>query len=144
MKCRFLTEKEINPKTAPADLLKESFKKLKPNGEPYREKDGTERRFVPAGTVYETPRAAFFVLNGDAEPADLECEAAVCKTPEELKDLQHRQRRLSAGIRPEDFPLFDAGVIVGYEADGETYKPGPNWDEYQAKQAAEAAKDDLD
>jgi hypothetical protein len=35
---------------------------------------------------------------------------------------------LNAGIHPDDFPLFDAGIITGYLPDG-NYKPGPNWDQ---------------
>ena len=39
---------------------------------------------------------------------------------------QHAQRRLQAGIELDDWPLYDAGKITGYAADG-SYIKGPNW-----------------
>ena len=44
----------------------------------------------------------------------------------QYREAQHASIRLAAGIHPDDFPLYDAGVIVGYNPDG-TYMPGPNW-----------------
>ena len=68
------------------------------------------------------------VRMGIAEAVDEECRLAASMTGEQLRQAQHAARRLSAGIHPDDFALYDAGVIVGYNGDG-TYKPGPNWDQ---------------
>lgn len=68
------------------------------------------------------------VKMGVAEAADEECEQAVSMTTQQLRQAQHAARRLSAGIHPEDFGLYDAGIITGYTPDGQ-YQPGPNWDQ---------------
>lgn len=97
--------------------------------------------FWPAGTEYETPQAAFFVRQGMATPADFECQIACGVKPEEMPALQHAYQRQAKGILQQDWELFDAGYIVGYEQDG-SYMPGPKWAEYQTKLAAEQAADD--
>jgi hypothetical protein len=44
---------------------------------------------------------------------------------------------------PDDRELFRAGVILGYDGKSQ-YKPGPNWDAYQAaKTANENNEDDI-
>ena len=68
------------------------------------------------------------VRMGVAEAVDEECQQAVSMTTEQLRQAQHAARRLSAGIHPEDFALYDAGIITGYTPDGQ-YQPGPNWDQ---------------
>lgn len=68
------------------------------------------------------------VRMGIAEAVDEECRLAASMNGEQLRQAQHAAKRLSAGIHPDDFALYDAGVIVGYNGDG-TYKPGPNWDQ---------------
>jgi hypothetical protein len=42
---------------------------------------------------------------------------------------QRAQRRASAGIHPEDFDAFDAGVMSGYYPDGQPI-PGPSASNY--------------
>ena len=74
----------------------------------------------PAGTILENPDAYKLVQMGVAEPADDECEQAHGMTPDEL--------RTSKGIVPEDYELFEQGVIAGYDANGD-YVPGQNWRE---------------
>ncbi len=81
---------------------------------------------MPIGTVIEDPQAFMLVRMGVAEPADEECERAHGMTPEQLAEARRVYPRTEAGIHPEDFELWDAGVIVGYNPDG-SYKPGPNW-----------------
>lgn len=101
--------------------------------------------YFPAGTVYESPLAWKFCLNGEALPHDDECRKACGATDAELEQAQHCRRRLEAGIEPKDWPLYDAGVITGYDSD-EQPVPGPKWDEYQAAlraaQASEEQEDD--
>ncbi len=96
--------------------------------------------YFPSGTEYEHANAPFFVRQGMADPADDECAEAADLSAEQRTQLQHKYRRLAAGILREDFELFDSGVIVGYEQDG-SYKHGPNWAAYQEAQAAEAFPD---
>lgn len=81
---------------------------------------------MPIGTVIEDPQAYMLVRMGVAEPADAECEAAHGLTADQLAEARRVYPRTEAGIAPEDFELWDAGVIVGYNPDG-SYKPGPNW-----------------
>lgn len=97
--------------------------------------------YWPAGTEYETQKAAFFVRQGMAEPADEECAVAAAMTDDEKRKVQHAYRRQALGIIPKDWKLFDAGYIAGYDSDGE-YLPGPKWDEYQEQLAAEADEED--
>ena len=81
---------------------------------------------MPQGTEIDHPDAYMLVRMGVAVPADAECEQAHGCTPERLADAQRVYPRTEAGIQPEDFHLWDAGVIVGYNPDG-SYKPGANW-----------------
>lgn len=102
---------------------------------------------LPKGTIVEDPgEAVFRCQTGQAAPYDEECATACGMTPPQLIRAQRLCLSALAGIRDErDQALFMAGVIDGYE-DGTTdekpiYKPGKNWDKYQAalksKQEAE-------
>ena len=82
-------------------------------------------RKVPAGTEIEHPDAFKLVRRGAAEPADEECAEAAGMTEYQMAVAQHAQRRTAAGIHPEDFEAFDAGLMVGYYPDGR-HVPGPN------------------
>lgn len=83
-------------------------------------------RYWPAGAIVDNPRAFRLVQNGVAEPADEECEVRVSMTAEELAEAQQAQRRVAAGIHPEDYEAFDAGLMAGYDEDGH-HVPGPNF-----------------
>ncbi len=99
--------------------------------------------YFPAGTEFEHDVLGF-IARGQAEPSDQEAINGCNLTPDELKKRQHAYRRISAGISPDDYTLFDNGIILGYNLDG-TYKPGPNWAEYQkAAKAIPQAKDGED
>jgi len=131
MKARLLDEREIQeffPGTmrplAPPELVKQCVRR---NG----------RLYAPAGTVIDDPQCFFIVLLGQAEAFDEECALRTNCPPDVLEERLHAARRLAAGIEHEDFALFDAGYISGYDAAGK-YRPGPNWAEYQAKLAQEA------
>ena len=84
--------------------------------------------FWERGAILQRPDCYMLVRMGVAEPADEECEQWAGMTGQQRQQAQHAARRLSAGIHPEDFGLFDAGIILGYNPDG-TYKPGPNFDQ---------------
>lgn len=82
------------------------------------------------GTVLDHPQAYRLVQQGCAIPADEECRAKAGLSDEEIAVRQQHYERLSRGIDPEDYDLYDAGVIAGYdEEDTEHhgYKPGQNW-----------------
>ena len=115
MKCQFACDVEVNRDSLP----KEAVRLVAKRG---------DVDIFPKGTVYETPHALTFVLNGMADPADDECQAACTKSAEELAELKHRHNRIEAGILQDDIPLFDAGYISGYLPNGD-YKPGEKWQE---------------
>lgn len=129
MRCRFLLDMPINRKTAPPEFLAVAFE---------RHVGNQSLTMIPDGTEYEHPRAWWFVRQGCAEAVDVECHRQANRTAEELAAARHAYRRTLAGIHPDDFPLYDAGYIVGYDMQ-RNYLPGPNWEEYQAKLAAEQA-----
>ncbi len=126
MKARLLYEKEVmefEPSTgkrlAPVDLVKRCVRRGK-------------HLFAPVGTIIDDPNAYRIVLMGQAEAVDEECIEQTACSPEEMKARLHAAKRLMAGIEQSDYELFDAGVIVGYDASG-NYLPGPNWDEKVAR-----------
>ena len=79
----------------------------------------------PIGTILESPNCWKLVRMGAAICADEECEQRVNMTDRELATVQHAQRRVRAGIHPEDYDAFDAGEMTGYYPDG-SFIPGPN------------------
>lgn len=84
--------------------------------------------FWRLGAILERPDSYMLVRLGVAEPADEECQIAASMTTAQRAAAQHASRRLAAGIHPEDFGLYDAEIITGYNPDG-TFKPGPNFDQ---------------
>lgn len=136
MKCRFVIDVDVELASMPSEMRRHVlYRDVKTN------RGVKQLPYWPAGTEYETPQAAFFVRQGMAVPADFECQMACGIKLEEMPALQHAYQRQAKGILQQDWELFDAGYIVGYEPDG-GYTPGPKWDEYQAKLAAEDADDD--
>lgn len=138
MKCRLLLEREVlefhpgtKEKLAPDEYVAQCVRR-----------DG--RLFAPAGAIVDGPDCFWIVLMGQAEPADDECAERCKQTIEERAAALKAAARLNAGIAPEDFKLFDDGVIVGYDAAG-AYRPGPNWEAYQAslKTAKPTESDDI-
>ena len=84
--------------------------------------DGT----MPIGTVVsDTQDVLLWVRMGIAEPADEECAAQQNQTPEQWQAACRAYDKVSAGIIPEDYAAFDAGLLLGYYADGSPI-PGPN------------------
>ena len=68
MKCRFLDDVDVNPQTSPQMQRFVRLRKMQAMGG-----RTVDIPYWPAGTEYEHPKAAFFVLQGMAEPADEEC-----------------------------------------------------------------------
>jgi hypothetical protein len=83
--------------------------------------------FWKNGAIMDYPDSFMLVRMGAAIPADNACAERAGMTPEQMAVAKHAYGRLVAGIMPEDFGLYDAGVVAGYENDG-SFKPGPNWD----------------
>lgn len=133
MQAKYLKEMEVIPQGAPKALLDQCVERPERSG----------RWFGPAGTLVDHPDCWRLVLMGVAEAADDECRAMTQQTADQLAQIQHAAARLSAGIAPEDFHLFDAKYIAGYNADG-SYKPGENWAEYEKIQTEQKAKQDED
>lgn len=134
MKCVFVTDVDVNPKTLSTEnKAKVRFRNNTVAGV------ASSIPYFPKGTEYEHKLAHMFVRKGCAAPADEECHAACGMTPEQLAQAQHLYKRNAAGIRPEDFKLFDDGVILGYEQNGE-YIHGPCWDAYQQSRQASQGK----
>ena len=91
--------------------------------------------FWKNGAVIDFPDCWRLVQMGCAVPADDECARKANRNVRQMAEAKKAYDRVQAGIHPDDFELFDAGVIAGYEGNGD-YKPGPNWDRHHAEQAA--------
>lgn len=128
---------EVHRLGGPMDAV--VFKEVKRNGRMQ------QVPFWKKGATLETTEAYRLVQMGVAEPADEECEKLACRTPEELNLAKRAYERVSRGIDPKDYDLFDGLVIEGYNPDG-SYKPGPNWHKYEEakRQESEAQEDDED
>lgn len=88
-----------------------------------RLKNGT---VVPAGTVYDHPKAYELVQNGDGIPADDECREACGLTDEQIAHAIRQKDAVAAAIHPDDYPAYFRGELLGYNPDG-SWIPGPNY-----------------
>jgi len=79
----------------------------------------------PNGTLIDHPDAWKLVRMGVAEPVDEECIAKADRTPEQLAAAQAAYPRVAAGIHPDDYDAYNAGLMTGYNPDG-SWIPGPN------------------
>jgi hypothetical protein len=79
---------------------------------------------LPVGTIIDHPLAYVHLMDGSAEPADEEAEKYRL-TPERQQQALHIRERTQAGIHPDDFADYEAGIMIGYDPDGEPI-PGPN------------------
>ncbi len=94
---------------------------------------GQQRHKHQAGTVIDHPSAYKLVRLGVAVPADDECKALADPTPEQQEKALFLYNRTAAGIRPEDFEAYAAGILIGYNPDGSPI-PGPNFEEAEWQQ----------
>jgi hypothetical protein len=97
-----------------------------------------ETGVIPEGTVLNQPGAYKFVRLGIADPEDEECRIAAGLSDPQILLAKMRQRRVSAGVAPEDYDAFDKGIMVGYNPDG-TFKPGPNFEEAEWQERKETS-----
>lgn len=110
------------------------------------------RAFFKVGTILDFPDCWRLVQQGCALPDDDECREKADRTPEQLSRAQAVYEPFSKGIAPEDYDLYFAGVITGYQPDAEDgdppeklYKPGPNWSKYyELRDVGEDDEDDDD
>jgi len=91
-----------------------------------RNRKRTSVPFYKVGAEIEHPDVHMLVQMGVAVPADDACAEACGMDEAQMAAAQKAYQRVVLGIHPEDYELFDAGVILGYEPDGE-FKPGPNF-----------------
>lgn len=80
----------------------------------------------PAGTEIEHLDCWRLVQMGVAVPADDECRKKADRTPDQMEAAQVAYERLSRGIHPEDFEAYDAGLMIGYDENGD-WIPGPKY-----------------
>lgn len=95
----------------------------------------------PAGTIIDHPEAFRLVQQGCAEAADDECRDAAGMTLEEQVKARIHYDMVSQGIAPEDYEAYQAGVMRGYDRNGD-WIPGPNYDVWAAEQDEEEEDDD--
>ena len=79
-------------------------------------RDPYEEENLPAGTVIDHPDAHQLVKLGVADPADDECLEA-CKGVD-IELAKKNAERLRRGIHPEDFDIYEAGIMDGYDNNG--------------------------
>lgn len=91
-----------------------------------RNQQPVKRPFWKRGAILEHPEAFWLVRQGCAKPADEACALRANRNPEQQAAAQKAYERLSKGIHPDDFDLYDAGIIAGYDAKGD-YLPGENY-----------------
>jgi hypothetical protein len=120
MKCKIIRDDlEIAPGTTDTIIAGQGeVRKVMRNGRM------TDVLFWKRGAILGLPDAWRLVRQGVALPEDEACEERCGMTPEQLTAAQMAYERVSRGIHPDDYALFDAGVIEGYQDDG-SYKPGP-------------------
>ena len=92
----------------------------------------------PRGSIVTHPDAYILVQLGLAVSEDAECEKKVNRTPEQLIAAQYEYMRTKKGIHPDDFHLYDAGRMDGYNSDG-SMKPGPNYVEDEEEEEEESS-----
>lgn len=129
MKAKSIRELEVYEPIATPEFLEQCERR-----------DG--RVFAPIGTVFDHPDCYLLVQMCAAEALDDECKAMTVQTPEQRAAAMKAAERLHKGIHPDDFELYNEGKIDGYFANGD-YKPGPNWDAWQAEKQAEENKEDI-
>lgn len=136
MQCKLVRELEVAPGVMPPEFVTA-------NAVARMRKRNMRMRpvlFWKVGTVFDLPDSFLLVRNGCALPLDDECRERCEMTDEEIAAAQQTYERTEKGIHPEDFNLYDNGIITGYDAAG-NYIPGPNWHLLEeASDEAEAAE----
>lgn len=86
-----------------------------------------------AGTVIDHCQAFWLVKMGIAESVDDECRTAAAMSQDAFANAQYAYERADRGIQPEDFVAYDAGIMDGYDAQG-NWIPGENYAEWRRKE----------
>lgn len=81
-------------------------------------------RLLKKGTVLDLPDAYKLVQNGIAIPADEECRKKCGMDKKDIEEAHKAADRIRRGIVPEDFDIFEAGLIDGYTAQGYPARKG--------------------
>jgi hypothetical protein len=84
------------------------------------------KKYFPADTIIDDPRAYRLVQMGVAVPADPECTVAAGMTSQQMEAAQRQQELLAKGIEQDDYQRYLDGEILGYDEDGNDI-PGPNY-----------------
>jgi hypothetical protein len=125
MKARVIVE---DLEVSPSAVLSEEHKVQTVTRLVWRNSGMNPATFWKVGAILDFPDSYELVQRFLAEPADEECRQRAEMNAQEYAEAQQAARRLKAGISPEDFALYDAGIITGYNPDGSNI-PGPNWDQ---------------
>lgn len=133
MKCRFSIDVPVNPATMrESERAKVKFRLVRMRGKVNGRTTvkNVPDPYFPAGTIYEDDNAAFFVMQGMADPADEECSVACGMNADEIAVAKRALFKME-NILAQDWLLFDNDVITGYDETG-NYVRGPKWDEWHA------------
>lgn len=127
MKCEILRDDiEISP-DYPDEALSEFHRAQVVVREILRNGAMAPVRFWKVGAILDAPDAYMMVRQGCAKPADPACASRARRSVAQQADAQKAYERVSKGIHPDDYELFDSGIIDGYMPNGD-FKPGPNWE----------------
>lgn len=91
--------------------------------------------------VFDNEYGPLMIRQGCAEPVDDECRRACNRTDAQIAAAQKAYERTVRGIHPDDFEAYEKGYMVGYNGDG-SWKPGPNYAEWEAIEQAEEEEDE--
>ncbi len=125
----YLLDQSVNITTAP-DAWRDKCKPVFRDGK-------IADWIIPKGTKITGDEAILRVSTGQCAPANEACAKACGQSTSQLRFSQRLCLSAEAGIKGKnDFDLFMADVIDGY-GPGTTdekpvYKPGKNWDAYNA------------
>lgn len=115
----------------------------------FKTENGKPVAYFPKGCEFDGEHALHLVKTGQASPIDEECAAACGMDANQLASKQMHYAAANVGIKgKKDLEMFLAGAITGY-APGTTdenpiYIHGPNWDAWQAAEAAAKAAEERD
>lgn len=141
MKCQFIRDDlEVSPHSL-ADLPE--YAELVEKREVLRNGAMKLIPFWKRGAVLESPQVYWLVRQGVAIPADDDCRMRARMSSDQMQLAQKAYDRLAAGIAPDDYELFDDGVITGYNPDG-SFKPGPNYEKWLSDQQAKEEEESED
>jgi hypothetical protein len=135
MKCKLIREMEVAPGAMPQAFVAANATMRVET----RNQRPKHVLYWKVGTVFDLPDSFYLVRMGCAIPEDDECRERADMSDEQMATAQSQYEKVRLGIHPDDYDIFDAGVIAGYLPDG-SYKPGPNFHLLEAAADDEAAE----